>query len=60
MCKAEKEYWSLLRNSQERYRDKSNRGRGGKHNRGGRHFSGKRSRENDNHRSNKVQKVGAE
>ncbi|KAL6533918.1 hypothetical protein OROHE_013751 [Orobanche hederae] len=57
---AEKEYWSLLRNSQERYRDKSNRGRGGKHNRGGRHFNGKRSRENDNNRSNKVQKVGAE
>ncbi|KAK6140939.1 hypothetical protein DH2020_025332 [Rehmannia glutinosa] len=61
---AEKEYWSLLRNSQEKYRDnyKSNRGRGGRHNRGGRHFGGKhsRSRENDSaNRSNKVQKVGA-
>ncbi|KAI3468236.1 hypothetical protein Pfo_024899 [Paulownia fortunei] len=61
---AEKEYWSLLRNNQEKYRDnyKSNRGRGGRHNRGGRHFGGKhsRSRENDSaNRPNKVQKVGA-
>ncbi|XP_011081824.1 la protein 1 [Sesamum indicum] len=61
---AEKEYWSLLRNNQEKYRDnyKSNRGRGGRHNRGGRHFGGKhhRSRENDSaNRPSKVQKVGA-
>ncbi|KAL0323845.1 UNVERIFIED_CONTAM: La protein 1 [Sesamum calycinum] len=61
---AEKEYWSLLRNNQEKYRDnyKSTRGRGGRHNRGGRHFGGKhhRSRENDSaNRPSKVQKVGA-
>ncbi|KAK4388857.1 La protein 1 [Sesamum angolense] len=39
---AEKEYWGLLRNNQEKYRDnyKSNRGRGGRHNRGGRHLVG--------------------
>ncbi|KAK4419986.1 La protein 1 [Sesamum alatum] len=60
---AEKEYWSFLRNSQEKYRDnyKSNRGRGGRHNRGGRHFGGKhhRSRDDSSNRPNKVQKVGA-
>ncbi|KAM7490368.1 hypothetical protein LguiA_033289 [Lonicera macranthoides] len=64
---AEKEYWSLLRNSQDRYRDSrgNNRGGrgGGRHNRGGRHqHYGKnnRSRENDSsNRPNKVQKVGA-
>ncbi|PIM98998.1 hypothetical protein CDL12_28510 [Handroanthus impetiginosus] len=62
---AEKEYWSLLRNNQERYRDNnksSNRGRGGRNNRGGKHFGGKhsRSRENDStNRPNKVQKVEA-
>ncbi|CAA0810579.1 La protein 1 [Striga hermonthica] len=60
---AEKEYWSSLRNSQEKYRSnfKSNRGRGGKHNRGGRHFGGKHSRSMDNSasRPSKVQKVRA-
>ncbi|GER33793.1 La protein 1 [Striga asiatica] len=61
---AEKEYWSSLRSSQEKYRGnfKSNRGRGGKNNRGGRHFGGKHSRSRDNDsasRPSKVQKVRA-
>ncbi|KAL7159364.1 hypothetical protein ABFS83_01G022200 [Erythranthe nasuta] len=63
---AEKEYWNLLRNSQDKHRDNfrnNNRGRGGRHNRGGgRHFGGKHSRSRDNesgNRPNKVQKVGA-
>ncbi|KAF3942581.1 hypothetical protein CMV_030774, partial [Castanea mollissima] len=56
----EKEYWSFLRNNQDRRRDnKGNRGRGGRYNnRGGKHG---RSRENDSGagRPNKAQKVGA-
>uniref|UniRef100_A0A5B7BC87 Putative la protein 1 n=1 Tax=Davidia involucrata TaxID=16924 RepID=A0A5B7BC87_DAVIN len=61
---AEREYWSLLRGNQDRWRENrgNNRGRGGRNNRGGKHFNGKhsRSRENDSAgRSNKVQKVGA-
>uniref|UniRef100_A0A2N9J4A7 La protein 1 n=1 Tax=Fagus sylvatica TaxID=28930 RepID=A0A2N9J4A7_FAGSY len=51
---AEREYWSLLRGNQDRYR--GNRGgRGGKFNRGGKHG---RSREYDG-RPNKAQKVRA-
>ncbi|KAG7965909.1 hypothetical protein I3843_08G024500 [Carya illinoinensis] len=55
----EKEYWSVLRGSQEKHREiKGHRGRGGKYNRGGRHG---RYRENDTAtgRPNKAQKVGA-
>ncbi|KAB1204397.1 La protein 1 [Morella rubra] len=56
---AEREYWSLLRGNQEKWREnKGNRGRGGKYNRGGK-FG--RSRENDTARGrpNKARKVGA-
>ncbi|CDP16159.1 unnamed protein product [Coffea canephora] len=56
---AEKEYWSLLRNNQDRYRGnvKGNRVRGGKFNRG---WKNSRGRENDSAtRPNKFQKVGA-
>lgn len=56
---AEREYWSLLRNNQDRYRGnvKGNRGRGGKFNRGRKNSRG---RENDSAtRPNKFQKVGA-
>lgn len=55
----EREYWSVLRGSQEKHREiKGHRGRGGKYNRGGRHG---RYRENDTAtgRPNKAQKVGA-
>ncbi|KAK2661183.1 hypothetical protein Ddye_007716 [Dipteronia dyeriana] len=53
---AEKEYWSLLRGSQEKHREfKGNRGRGGgKHHRGGKHG---RFRDNDSGRPYKSQKV---
>ncbi|KAF8034617.1 hypothetical protein BT93_C0811 [Corymbia citriodora subsp. variegata] len=54
----EKEYWSLLRGGQDRFRDvKGGQGRGGKHFRGGKH---PRSRGNDSgfSRANKSQKVG--
>ncbi|KAH7574228.1 hypothetical protein ACOSP7_008289 [Xanthoceras sorbifolium] len=55
---AEKEYWSLLRGSQEKHREfKGNRGRGGKHHRGGKH--GGRFRDNDSGRPYKARKVGA-
>ncbi|KAL3500527.1 hypothetical protein ACH5RR_039620 [Cinchona calisaya] len=56
---AEREYWSLLRNNQDRHRGnvKGNRGRGGKYNRG---WKNSRGRENDSAtRPNKFQKVGA-
>ncbi|XP_009782667.1 la protein 1 [Nicotiana tabacum] len=54
---AEKEYWSMFRNNQDKRRDfnKGNRGRGGRHNRGGKHS---RPRGNDSGgRPNKFQKV---
>lgn len=54
---AEKEYWSQIQGSQDRFRGRGHhKGRGGKHNRGGR-FG--RSRENNSPagRPNKVQKV---
>ncbi|ONK72032.1 uncharacterized protein A4U43_C04F14980 [Asparagus officinalis] len=58
---AEKEYWSLLRGNQDKYREnKGNNKRGrGKGNRGGRQFDGKRNRQGDSHngRANKAQKV---
>lgn len=56
---AEKEYWSLLRGSQDKHRDSmGNRARGGKFHRGGKHA---RSRGNtfSNGRPNKTQKMGA-
>ncbi|XP_059645411.1 la protein 1 [Cornus florida] len=62
---AEREYWSVLRGSQDKRKENwSNRGRGGGRGgqRGGRHFNKRhsRSRGNDSgNRSNKVQKVGA-
>ncbi|XXG47998.1 hypothetical protein AAC387_Pa02g2552 [Persea americana] len=60
---AEREYWSLLRGNQERYREnKGNRGRG-RNNRGGRHSGGKhthyKERDRSTERPNKIQKVGA-
>lgn len=56
---AEREYWSLLRGNQERF--KSNRGRG-RNNRAGRHFESKHSRSRerglaDEQRPSKVHKV---
>nr|XP_016448687.1 PREDICTED: la protein 1-like [Nicotiana tabacum] len=54
---AEKEYWSMFRNNQDKRRDfnKGNRGRGGRYNRGGKHS---RPRGNDSGgRPNKFQKV---
>ncbi|XP_022131859.1 la protein 1 [Momordica charantia] len=56
---AEKEYWRLLRSSQEkRYRDfkGGNRGRGGKFHRGGKHARS-RGHDNDRGRPNKAQRV---
>ncbi|XP_042486614.1 la protein 1-like [Macadamia integrifolia] len=61
---AEKEYWSLFRGNQDRFRGgRGNRGRGGRFNKGGKHFGGKRgrSKENDStvNQPNKAQKVAA-
>ncbi|KAL3844158.1 hypothetical protein ACJIZ3_001561 [Penstemon smallii] len=65
---AEKEYWSLLRTNQDKYRDnyksthggrgggRHNRG-GGRHNRGGRSFGGKHLRSRDNDSGNRPNKV---
>jgi len=58
---AEKDYWSTIRGSQEKYKDnRSYKGRAAKNYRGGKQFSGKRGRNPDSEKnSNKAQKVEA-
>jgi len=58
---AEKDYWSTIRGSQEKYKDnRSYKGRAAKNYRGGKQFSGKRRRNPDSEKnSNKAHKVEA-